>query len=62
MRKPCKFTETDVRRAMRAAQKEHIAVRIDLMPDGRISIIPVAGADATATADPAVANEWDKVV
>ena len=60
MRRRCKFTETDLRRAMRAAAKERVLVQIDLMPDGRISIIPIA-ADATAAAASNDANEWDEV-
>ena len=59
MRRPCPFTETDVRRAFRAARKEGLDVRVDLMPDGRISIIPIAGADAIATSVPGDVNEWD---
>jgi hypothetical protein len=59
VRRPCKFTETDLRRAMRAARKEHVPARIDVMPDGRISIIPIAAADANAITAPADVNEWD---
>ena len=57
MRKPCKFTEADLRRAMRAATKEHLSTRIDIMPDGRISIIPIP-AEGTTPASSEV-NEWD---
>jgi hypothetical protein len=59
VRRPCKFTETDLRRALRAATKEHITARVDVMPDGRISIVPIAGAAAIATTVPCDVNEWD---
>ncbi len=60
MRRPCKFTETDVRRAIRAARKESVLARVELMPDGRIFITPIAGTNtAAATAIAAGANEWD---
>jgi hypothetical protein len=59
MRRPCKFRETDLRRAIRAAQKENVPARIDVMPDGRISIIPVAVQAAVENTPLADANEWD---
>jgi hypothetical protein len=61
VRKPCKFTETDLRRAMRAAAKEHMPARIDLMPDGRISITPIVEAAAASLKGPTGPNEWDAV-
>jgi hypothetical protein len=60
VRRPCKFTETDLRRALRAASKERVPARIDVMPDGRISIIPLTAADATTAAASSDVNEWDE--
>jgi hypothetical protein len=60
VRRPCKFTETDLRRAIRAARKEHVLARIEMMPDGRISIIPLTPVDAPTTFASSEANEWDE--
>jgi hypothetical protein len=59
MRRPSKFTEADLRRAIRAARKEGILGRVEVMPDGRISIAPITGTDTAATAAATDANEWD---
>jgi hypothetical protein len=61
MRRPSKFTEADVRRAIRAARKEGLLARVDIMRDGRISIVPLPGADAAGTEAAAGVNEWDTV-
>jgi hypothetical protein len=58
VRKPCRFTERDVRRAIRAVKKEGVSATIDVMPDGRISIIPTTKPDITAAASDE--NEWDE--
>ena len=59
VRRPCKFREADVRRAIRAARKENLLARIELTPDGRILIIPITGQNVSATIAPVDANEWD---
>jgi hypothetical protein len=59
VRRPCKFREADVRRAIRAARKENVLARIELTPDGRILIIPITGQNVSATPAPVDANEWD---
>jgi len=47
---------------MRAARKERVPARIELMPDGRISIIPITEGDlADAAAGNSDMNEWDEV-
>jgi hypothetical protein len=61
MRRPCKFTEADLRRAIRAARKEGVLARIELMPDGRISITPITGTNTATTTAPSDRNEWDGV-
>jgi hypothetical protein len=59
-RKPCKFTEADLRRALRAAQKEGLPVRIEIAPnDGRMAIILVTA--ATVVKGATGPNEWDGV-
>ncbi len=59
MRKPCKFTEADARRAIRAVKKEGVHASVDIMPDGRISIVPLAEPAATAITGATGPNEWD---
>jgi hypothetical protein len=58
MRRPCKFTEADLRRAIRAARKEGISGRVDVTADGRISIPPTpeTAAEGVTTVE---VNEWD---
>jgi hypothetical protein len=46
------------RRAIRAVKKEGVSATIDVMPDGRISIIPTTKPDITAAASDE--NEWDE--
>jgi len=61
MRRPCKFTEADVRRALRAAAKEGVRAQIDVLPDGRLSIIPLGETGAATTPVAGDVNEWDEV-
>lgn len=57
-RGPCKFTEADVRRAVRATESAGLTVaRIEIDKAGKISLIPGSpsnGAQATETA----LDEW----
>jgi len=40
-RGPARFTEADLKRAIRGAQKAKIPIAaVDIMPDGRIRVIP----------------------
>jgi hypothetical protein len=59
VRRPCKFRESDLRRAIRAARKENVLAQIELTPDGRILIIPITRQHTSGTIAPADANEWD---
>jgi hypothetical protein len=60
VRKPCKFTQADVCRALRAARRAGVQVRIEIAPDdGRISIITTSDATAATTKGPTGPNEWD---
>ena len=47
-----RFTEADVRRAVKGASAAGLAIaRLDILPDGRISIVPAA-ANAQQGAEP----------
>jgi hypothetical protein len=46
---------------MRAARKEDMRVRIDILPD-RISIVPLVEGTATLTEGATGPNEWDTVL
>lgn len=55
MGKPARFLEADVRRAMSAVQKAKVRdYRVDIRPDGTISVVVGTGARA-----PAAANSCD---
>ena len=59
-RGPCKFTQRDLQRAMRAAQKEGMRVaRFEIMQDGRISIVPLIEGAGISTEGATGPNEWD---
>jgi hypothetical protein len=51
------FKVPDLTKAMKVVAKQGGGARIDLMPDGRITIIPAGQAPAT----PADKNSWDEV-
>jgi hypothetical protein len=60
MRKPAKFTEADVARALKAVRKANIpvaAVRIE--PDGTILIIPGTPERVAASGSRDERNDWD---
>jgi hypothetical protein len=40
-RRPARATQADIARALRAAEQVGARVRIDLHPDGTISLIPI---------------------
>jgi len=50
------WKQRDVSRAFKAAKTAGLNVRIDIAPDGKLSIIPVKGDD------PPRPNEWDEVL
>jgi hypothetical protein len=50
------WKQRDVTRAFRAASRAGVAIRIEIAPDGKLSIIPVKGDD------PPQPNEWDEVL
>ncbi len=59
MRRPCKFTETDLRRAIRAARKEGLLPHVGIMPDGRIAMTPITEMAAAHIVGATGPNEWD---
>jgi hypothetical protein len=62
VRRPSKFTETNVRRALRAARKEGVDVRVEIMPNGQISIIPLTGTCTAPTTKTTEPNDWNTVL
>jgi hypothetical protein len=50
------WKQRDITRAFKAAKTAGLNVRIDIAPDGKLSIIPVKGND------PPQPNEWDEVL
>jgi hypothetical protein len=50
------WKQRDVTRAFKAAKTAGLNVRVDIAPDGKLSIIPVKGDD------PPQPNEWDEVL
>jgi hypothetical protein len=50
------FKQREITRAFRAAQKAGIDVRIDVTPDGKLSIVPVTIEDGQKQS-----NAWDEV-
>jgi hypothetical protein len=61
-RGPCKFTQRDVQRVMRAAKNVGMSARIEIAPDGRISIIPFIEMAPALVAGVTGPNEWDTVL
>lgn len=58
MARPSAFRQVDVARAVRAAQSSGLQVmRIDVAPDGKISVITDAGAPPAAS-PPSPFDEW----
>ena len=51
------WKQRDVTRAFKAAKTAGLNVRIDIAPDGKISIIPLTGPQ-----DSPKTNEWDSVL
>lgn len=39
-RRPARFTESDLRRAIRAMKKEGVDVSVEMSPDGFVRLIP----------------------
>jgi hypothetical protein len=57
-RAPCRWKQRDATRALRAARAAGIEARVDIAPDGKISIIPLIGPQEP----PKKTNEWDDVL
>lgn len=56
-RRPLRFREADLRRAIRAAGKEGIPMAVEISPDGLIRMVP---APLTPGPTPQEVNPWDK--
>jgi hypothetical protein len=55
----CTFRETDVARAIRAAKKAGVDVRVEIdLERKRMTLTPVKAGEATAK----TTNEWDEVL
>lgn len=61
-RGPCKFTQRDVQRVMRAVKNVGMSARIEITPDGRISVIPYIETAPPVIAGATGPNEWDTVL
>jgi hypothetical protein len=61
MRRPAKFTERDVRAAVRAMERAGYQIqRVEIAPDGRIVVVPQQRISANS---PSVEkNPWDDVL
>lgn len=55
-RSRAKFTQADVKRALKAARSAGEQVRVEIEPSGKIIILPLAKSGAERTE-----NEWDAV-
>jgi hypothetical protein len=56
-RRPSRFTQADVSRAIKGARKANLEIRsIDIAPDGRITIISGAPKPVASSAS----NPWDE--
>jgi hypothetical protein len=55
-RGPARFKQSDVARAMKGAKNAGVDVRVEIVLDGKMSIIPVKGDDPPKT------NEWDEAL
>lgn len=42
-RRPARFTEADIRRALKAAERFDVPMAVEIKPDGTIRIVPVDG-------------------
>lgn len=60
-RRPARFRQSDLMRAMRAAQKLGANWGVDILPDGTIRCAPPAAQDWKAPANPQTDGEWDNV-
>jgi hypothetical protein len=48
-RRPSRFAQRDVTRALKAAAQAGVRARVDVLPDGRISIVPIDAEPQEAT-------------
>lgn len=53
-----RFTQRDVARAFRAAKSAGVTVRVDILRNGELSIVPVNGAQKPQEQH----NEWDQAL
>jgi hypothetical protein len=57
-KRPATFTQTDVSRVLKAVRVAGVKARVDIMPDGRISILPVDYSEVS----PESANPWEEAI
>jgi hypothetical protein len=62
-----RFTQRDVARAFRAAKSAGVTVRVDILPNGELSVVPVNGAlsvvPVNGVQEPQEQhNEWDQAL
>jgi hypothetical protein len=53
------FKQRDLERALRAGKRAGVEVRVDILRDGTLSIIPVSGPQETPQTNE---NPWDKAL
>jgi hypothetical protein len=59
-RSRCTFRQADVTRALRAAEAAGIEVgRIEIAPDGRITLVPKGAHESSDDNEPKLENSWD---
>lgn len=57
-RGPCKFRQTELTRALKAARKAGVEIRLEIANDGRLILVPEkASTDKRDIED----NEWDRM-
>ena len=57
MRRACKFKQSDLTRAMRAAASAGVRVRIEIEPSGKIVMVPMDNGKLQDEQD----NPWDSI-
>jgi hypothetical protein len=58
-RRPCTFRESDLKRALRAAQAAGVSVKIEIEADGKMTVTMDSNKRAFGRA--ANENEWDEI-
>lgn len=59
-RRPFRFKETELLRAMRAAQKAGPNWAVDILPDGTIRMAPARNEALSPAPNPEEVNPWDQ--